>query len=104
MRSLARASLAAAGFIGVAIVFSWPLVLHLGSGLPGPVSGDTGIYVWNLWRFRHEILEHGRLPYFTAEVLSLTGTTNLTFHNSTVAAALAAFPLIPITGVVAAFN
>ena len=48
-----------AGYAAVAIVFSWPLVLHLGTALTGGPGGDTGVYVWNQWVFRHELVDKG---------------------------------------------
>ena len=44
-RSHASALLA---YIGVALLFAWPLPLHLGTHLTGPRNGDTDVYVWNL--------------------------------------------------------
>ena len=70
-------------------------------------SGDTGVYVWNLWVFRHEI-EQGRLPFYTSSILSVPGDaggpSNLSLHNYTTFANLIAYPLIPHFGLVAAFN
>jgi hypothetical protein len=93
-----------AGYVVVAIVFSWPLPLHLGTHLTGDPGGDTGVYVWNQWVFRHELLEHGRLPYFTDSIFSLTRPANLGLHNYTTFQDLLAIPLIPTLGVVATFN
>jgi len=87
-----------------AIGLSWPLPLRLSTMLPGPVGGDTGVYVWNLWLFRHEILVHHRLPYFTTEILSLTKPVDLSLHNYTVFDDLLAFPIIPIFGPVVTYN
>jgi hypothetical protein len=92
------------GYVCVAVLFAWPLPLHFGTGLPGTPSGDTGVYVWNLWVFRHEIVAHGRFPFFTGEILSDSTVVPLTLHNYTTAANLLAFPLIPVFGVVATFN
>ena len=92
------------GYVCVALVFAWPLLAHLGDALPGPIGGDTGVYVWNLWVFRHEIVEHGRFPFFTSEILALTQGTPLTLHNYTTLANVMAFPLLPIIGTVATFN
>jgi hypothetical protein len=78
--------------------------MHLGTALPGPVGGDTGVYVWNLWLFRHEILVHHRLPYFTNEILSLTPPVDLSLHNYTVFSDLLSFPLIQLWGSVVAYN
>ena len=92
------------GYIVGAIGLSWPLPRHLATALPGPVGGDTGVYVWNLWLFRHEILVHHRLPYFTGEIFSLTRPVDLSLHNYTVFDDLLAFPLIPLWGPVVAYN
>ncbi len=95
---------ALAAYAIVALVANWPLPRHLGSALTGAISGDTGVYVWNVWLFRHEILAHGRFPLFTAEILSLTPPVDLSLHNYTLFADLLAFPLLPALGVVATFN
>lgn len=72
--------------------------------LPGTASGDTGVYVWNLWLFRHEIVAHHHFPFMTVEVLSLTPPVPLALHNYTTLANILAFPLIPLFGTVATFN
>jgi hypothetical protein len=91
-------------YAAIALIFHWPLPRQLGSALTGPVSGDTGVYVWNMWVFRHEIVAHRRFPLFTQEVLSLTPPIDLSLHNYTLFADLLAFPLLPIFGVTATFN
>jgi hypothetical protein len=92
------------GYACVALAFAWPLPLHLTTALPGPVSGDTGVYVWNLWVFRHAIVAHREMPFFTAEILALSPALPLTLQNYTTIANVAAFPLLPLIGVVATFN
>lgn len=91
-------------YVLTTVVFHWPLPLRLGTALTGPVTGDTGIYVWNLWVFRHEIVAHGRFPLFTSEILSPGPPVDLSLHNYTLFANVLAFPLIPLFGVVASFN
>jgi hypothetical protein len=93
-----------AGYVVVAIAFSWPLPLQLGTHLTGNPGGDTGVYIWNQWVFRHELLEHGRLPYFTDSIFSLTRDANLGLHNYTTFQDIVAVPLIPVLGTVATFN
>jgi hypothetical protein len=44
------------GYSCVALVFAWPLPARLGVSFPGDPGGDIGVYVWNLWVFRHELL------------------------------------------------
>ena len=82
-----------AGYVATALVFSWPLALHLSTDLTGPPDGDTGVYVWNQWVFQHEILVHRRLPFFTDSIFSLTQEANLSLHNYTAFQNLVALPL-----------
>jgi hypothetical protein len=91
------------GYLFVAVLFAWPLPLHFGTMVPGTVGGDTGVYIWNLWVFRHEILQ-GHFPFFTVQILSVTPSVPLTLHNYTTFANILAFPLLPLVGTVATFN
>ncbi|MCX6545888.1 MAG: hypothetical protein NTV05_15925 [Acidobacteria bacterium] len=99
-----RRALALAAYILAALVFTWPLPMHLGTHLTGPPSGDTGVYVWNLWVFHHELLENMSFPWFTSTIFSLDAYADLTLHNYTPFADLLALPLLRLVGVVAAFN
>jgi hypothetical protein len=92
------------GYLLTAVAFNWPLPAHMGTSFTGPVGGDTGVYVWNLWLFRHEIVAHSRFPLFTREILSLSPPVDLSLHNYTLFANVLAFPLIPLFGVPATFN
>jgi len=87
-----------------ALLFTWPLCLHLKTHLTGSPAGDTGVYVWNQWVFRHEILTEHRIPLRTGRILTLNGPTHLAFHNYTTFANVLAFPLRPMLGVVGTFN
>lgn len=91
-------------YLTVAVAFSWPLALHLSTHLTGPPDGDTGVYVWNQWVFRHEIVENRTLPYFTGKIFSLTSRANLSLHNYTTFANTLALPLMGVLSVVATFN
>src|SRR6185503_13696506 len=95
---------ALAAYVVVAIAFSWPLPLNMSTHLTGVPGGDTGVYVWNQWVFRHEVLQEGHLPYFTDRIFALTEPTNLSLHNYTAFQNLLALPLIGILGVVTTFN
>jgi hypothetical protein len=92
------------GFALVAVAFLWPLPKDITGSFTGSVSGDTGVYVWNTWVFRHEIVVHGHLPLFTSKILALTPPVDLSLHNYTIFQDVLAFPLIPLLGVVATFN
>jgi hypothetical protein len=97
----------AGAFVSYAVaslLFHWPLPLRLSTAFTGKVDGDTGVYIWNLWVFRHEIVAHRRLPLFTNEILSVTPAIDLSLHNYTLFANLLGFPLIPLFGVGVTFN
>src|SRR5262245_18865812 len=101
---VARSLAIPASFIALACGLTWPLVLHLRTHLLGDPTGDTGVYVWNLWIFRHELLRHGHLPFSTDHVFSYTGGADFALHNYTPIAGLLGTPLISLVGVVATFN
>lgn len=91
-------------YLAAAVVQTWPLALHLSTALTGDPRGDTGVYVWNLWAFRHELIDAGTNPLHTNLILPLAGGADLSLHNYTVASDLLALPFLPVLGVVAAFN
>jgi hypothetical protein len=95
---------ALAAFVVVAVVQSWPLPVRLFTHLTGPPAGDTGVYVWNTWVFRHELVEGKRSPFYTDRIFSLDSRADLSLHNYTVFADVLALPLQPVLGVVGAFN
>jgi Predicted membrane protein (DUF2079) len=99
-----RSALALLGYALSAVLFLWPLPNNVTGSLTGSVSGDTGVYVWNIWVFRHEIVAHGHLPLFTSKILALTPPIDLSLHNYTIFQDVLAFPLLPLLGVVATFN
>jgi hypothetical protein len=103
-KALGREAAALIGYVCVAVVFAWPLPLRMADALLGLPAGDAGVYVWNLWVFRHEIVHNHRLPFLTSEILALSQPVPLALHNYTTFANLLAFPLIPWLGVVKTFN
>ena len=93
-----------ASYLALAVLQAWPLPLHLRTHVTGPPGGDTGVYVWNTWAFRHELLERHSSPFTTKSVFALDREADLSLHNYTVFADVAALPLQPLLGVVGAFN
>lgn len=93
------------GYVCVALVFSWPLPLHLATHVTGDPGGDTGVYIWNQWVFWHGATVEHRNPLTTELIFSMTGRpVDLSQHNYTLFANLLAVPLLPLAGVVATFN
>lgn len=92
-----------AAYLLLAAVQAWPLPLQLATTFTGEPQGDTGVYIWNLWVFRHELLGGGT-PFRTLEILSLGGPADLSLHNYTVFANVLALPFLSWLGVVRTFN
>lgn len=103
-RSFLSGVLVLLSFAGVALVQTWPLPMHLADRFTASPAGDTSVYVWNTWVFRHELLERHHSPFTTDTILALGGPADLSLHNYTVFADLLAIPLQPILGIVGAFN
>jgi len=93
-----------AGYAAVASLITWPLPLSLRTHLLGSVTGDLGVYIWNLWIFRHELVDHGRVPVSTDHVFAYTNGADFALHNYTPLADALAVPLIGLIGLVGAFN
>jgi hypothetical protein len=91
-------------YVLVALVQCWPLPAHLSTRLTSDPVGDGGVYVWNTWVFRHEMVDGDRSPFYTDRILALEGPADLSLHNYTASADLLTLPLQPLVGVVAAFN
>lgn len=91
-------------FLAVAAAMLWPLPLHIATALPGDPSGDTGVYVWNLWIFRHELHDHAHLPLSTDHLFAYSGSADFSLHNYTPLAGAAGMLLIPVLGMVATYN
>src|SRR5262245_25747770 len=107
-----RASLARTGvwsavvtaYALLSVVLTWPLARYFRTHLLGSPTGDLGLYVWNLWIFRLELVEHGRLPFSTDQVFGYTGGVDFSLHNYTPLAGALGTPLMGWLGVVATFN
>src|SRR5688500_14499701 len=91
-------------FAAVAVLFTWPLAAHLDSRLTGGTGGDTGVYVWNQWVFRHELRDNGNFPYFTETLFGASRPAHLSLHNYTRFQNLIATPLMRAFDVVTTFN
>ncbi len=73
-------------FAGLALVWTFPLVLHLSTTLPGAGAGDNETFLWNFWWMRHA-LASGSDVFRTSFLFAPVGV-DLTLHTHT---ALSAF-------------
>jgi len=87
----------------LAIVWSYPLPLHLTTRVPGSVTWalDEYSFVWNLWWFRYALLALGQSPLHTNYIFYPVGVDlglyTLNILNGALAVPL--LPLIPLVGV-----
>ncbi len=89
-QSRIRLHLISAALFGLlSLAWSFPLVLHLGTHLPGESGGDNLQFVWNLWWMRTALHAHVN-PFHT----------NYLFHP--VGADLTQHTLTPLNGAIAA--
>src|SRR5574341_1874114 len=97
-------SSAVAGYGLLTCFLTWPLPQHLRTHLLSDPTGDLGVYVWNVWIFRHELLTHAHLPFSSDHLFAYTGGADFSLHNYTPIAGALGAPLVSAMGVVGAFN
>jgi len=87
----------------LAVALTWPLILHLGTHLPGSDTWafDEYTFVWNTWWFRYSLLELGQDPLYTGHIFYPLGISLALFtynlFNTIVALPLALLPLPAIS-------
>jgi hypothetical protein len=100
MRPVAlRILLPLACFAALALLWSYPLVLHLSDRLPGEVAGDNLSFLWNLWWMR----QAGTRFFFTPLLFAPFGT-DLALDTHTALQATIAATLLRGLSVVTAQN
>ena len=88
-------------FALLACAYSYPLVFHLSSHVPGP-PGDNYAFLWNFWWTRHALVSSESLfhcPYMFAPV-----GTSLVLNTHTVIQSIAGATLLAPLSTVAAHN
>jgi hypothetical protein len=86
LKQTLRHGVAAAGFVGLAVVWSYPLIRHLSTNLPGAGMGDNTLFLWNFWWMRTALAL--RTDFFrTAHLFAPIGV-DLTLHTHTALPAL----------------
>ena len=93
---------AVAVFAAMAIVWSFPLVLHLTTHIPGAAAGDNLNFLWNFWWAR-TALESTEHLFFTRHLFAPIGT-DLTLHTHTVLPAVIAATLLRPLPVIVGLN
>jgi hypothetical protein len=94
--------LAAALYLGLALVLTWPVAPRLASHLAGR-GGDGFAFAWNLWWTKKALVELHASPLSTTWLFHPEGMS-LVFHTHTLANGLLAVPLLGSLGVPATYN
>jgi hypothetical protein len=93
---------AVALFAALSLAWSFPLILHLGTHVPGGGPGDNLCFVWNLWWMRTALHQHLN-PFYTTFIFHPIGV-DLTQHTHTALSGVVAATLLAPLSVVAAQN
>ena len=89
-------------YLSLAIILTWPTIVHVATHLPGD-GGDDPAIAWNLWWVKFALLNQGRNPFLTDFTFYPIGI-NLAFYTLTLLNGLTALPLLLNVGVVTASN
>lgn len=97
-----RHIVATASFGILSLVFTYPLVLHLSSGVIGAGAGDNMSALWNIWWARTAIL--GPEPFFSTPDLFAPLGTSLVLHSYAPLESLAVSFLLPFADPLTLYN
>ncbi|NIN69598.1 MAG: hypothetical protein GTO63_33930, partial [Anaerolineae bacterium] len=89
-------------YLLLAIILTYPLVLHFTTHVPGDGSDDPAL-VWNLWWVKHALVDLGANPFDCDFMFHPIGI-DLTFYTLTIVNGLISVVLQPIIGLVATSN
>lgn len=90
-------------FLGLAVVFTWPLILNLGDRGISARSADLWQNLWNLWWVKHALFELHTNP-FSTNLLFYPDTPSLYLHALNPLDGLISSPLQLLFGLVASLN
>jgi len=89
-------------YAALALLLTWPLVMHLTDHVPGG-NNDLWQNYWNFWWWTTALLEQGQLPY-TTDLVYQPGAVSLAFQTHSPANILLTFPVLLVAGIPAAMN
>ncbi|MCA1554622.1 MAG: hypothetical protein LC737_09610, partial [Chloroflexi bacterium] len=89
-------------YLVLALVFTYPLPLHLATTIPG--DGYDGFQnYWNLWWVRRAFLDLNTSPFFTRELYYPTGAS-LLFHTLNVFNGVWSLPIQALSNLALTYN
>ncbi len=92
-------------FVVLALILTWPLVVHLSTKLPGTATWafDESTFVWNIWYFKHALLDLHSSPLHSDLIWHPLGI-DLVLYTYNFLNALVGMPLLLALNAVAASN
>ena len=102
MRILRQHAPAAVFFTALAVVWTFPLILHLSTHLPGPDIGDNLLSLWNFWSMR-TAMANGTNFFYSNYQFAPVGI-DLTLYTHTALPALAGATVLGGLPLVTALN
>lgn len=99
----ARHGLAFLVSVGLALVWTYPLALHLATHIPGSAQGDGPVFVWNNWWMRTAIASPSARIFWTPLLFAPFGTSLVLNSHSALPSLVAATVFRP-AGLVLATN
>ncbi len=89
-------------FLGMALLLTWPLALHLTTHIPG-FGGDGLIFLWDMWWTKYSLFNLHQHPLHCDYLLAPQGVS-LTFHTLILLPSLLSIPLQGLFGLITAHN
>jgi hypothetical protein len=92
----------AAGFLAIAMAWSFPLSLHLATDLPGGAFGDNAVFLWDFWWMRTALTS--TTGFFHTPYLFAPAGVDLTLHTHVALPALVGATVLGGLPLIAALN
>ncbi len=86
-----------------AVIFTYPLVLHLGDSVVLSSGGDAYLHLWDLWWANKSLVELHQSPFHTTYLYYPTGVS-LYYHSLDLINGLVSIPLQWALGLTTSFN
>ncbi len=92
-----------AAYAALTAVATYPLVARIGRAIPVAPTGDSWMYLWNIWWVRRALTDLHASPFFTTDVHFPYGA-RLYFHTLNLLPDILVLPIATMAGLAAAYN
>jgi hypothetical protein len=102
LREVSLQFVVAVGFAALAAIWTYPLVFHLPTHLPGAGVGDNALFLWNFWWMR--TARAAGTSYFYTSYMFAPAGADLTLHTHTALPAYVGATLLGAFSITTALN